>query len=939
LCNKTTELHELLYNNDFNIIAVTESWLSSNISNGLLDPQGAFHVLRRDRTGTSGGGVCAFVNSKLSSKPVDLVDASGLTEVLCFDLFLDYVIRIFVVYRPTASSSIYGSDIFCAKKYLSDTLDIIRNNINPIGPTVIMGDFNLPEINWSDLTSPSYVGQLVCDFCMQHSFVQCVQESTRNNSLLDVILTNDESVFSSISVEAPFSTSDHNLINFSLQSFSTTATGDDSGTAEVLQWNNADYDAMNEFLSTVDWHGIVMTNLTADDLWSAFCQVLQQAIRIFVPSAVTHLDNGGVKRPKQRYPRHINKLLSQKRSTWRLLKNNQECVEISDHYKNLTKNCRMAIREYEIEREMKIINAKNQGTFFKFINKRLACKGSIGLLRDSSGNLVHTDIGKAELLNSFFSDTATKNYCEPSQSTLQRDISASLDDVKFSSSEIYKCLKKCKPKKSCDLDGFNSFLLKQLAPSMSYPISLLFNSLMSTGSLPTAWKKTVISPIFKKGSSSDPANYRPVSISSTFCKLMERVIVTHMLLHLERHNLLSKEQHGFLQKRSTLTNLTETMNDWTLSLENKTTQTAVYIDFKRAFDMVPHDKLLYKLRVYGFGGNLLLWIGNFLKNRTQATKVGSSISSFKSISSGVIQGSCLGPLLFVIYINDITDIIPQPVRHKLYADDLKLYMSVNNSDDLSVYQNTLDEVANWSRTWELPISLSKCCKLDIGHTPVDTDELKLEDAALDSVQVVRDLGILNDQHLSFEAHINEIVKKAYTRGNMILRCFESRNRRCLVKAFTVYVRPVLEFNSPIWSPYLIKLINRIENVQRSFTKRLPGLKHLTYAQRLTVTKLESLELRRLKADLTTMYRIVFNMLTIDISNIFKRTCINFNLRRHAFQLSGSRCYSRIREHFFINRTINVWNSLPVSTDFTNCDAFIDSIDNVFLCRFLKVNFN
>ena len=182
------------------------------------------------------------------------------------------------------------------------------------------------------------------------------------------------------------------------------------------------------------------------------------------------------------------------------------------------------------------------------------------------------------------------------------------------------------------------------------------------------------------------------------------------------------------------------------------------------------------------------------------------------------------------------------------------------------------------------------------------------------------------------------MKKANSRANLTLRFFVSRNRSLLVRAFTTYVRPLLEFNSPIWSPSLIRQINDIENIQRSYTKRLPGLKNCTYHQRLSILNLDSLELRRLNSDLILAYKIVFGHIITSNSNIIRIKNIPFSLRRHGYQLD-TRSYNRTAtRNSFLFRIINVWNNLPVDTNFQSISSFKNSVNPAYLTHFLKVNF-
>ena len=205
---------------------------------------------------------------------------------------------------------------------------------------------------------------------------------------------------------------------------------------------------------------------------------------------------------------------------------------------------------------------------------------------------------------------------------------------------------------------------------------------------------------------------------------------------------------------------------------------------------------------------------------------------------------------------------------------------------------------------------------------------------------MRDLGVVVDSRLTFTDHIAEITKKAHQRANLIFRCFNSNHTDTLLKAFTTYVRPLLEYNSQIWSPITINDIFKIEQVQKQFTKRLPGLSNLTYLQRLQILKLDSLEMRRLRSDLTLLYKIIFNKTGLDNKKfIIIQNRESRQLRSHNFQIRTLHKFNTARsDRCLFNRTVSIWNSLPAETDFKSIKAFTDCITDAFLIEHCRLNF-
>ena len=329
-----------------------------------------------------------------------------------------------------------------------------------------------------------------------------------------------------------------------------------------------------------------------------------------------------------------------------------------------------------------------------------------------------------------------------------------------------------------------------------------------------------------------------------------------------------------------------------------------------------------------------------LFGRSQQVKVGNFFSDSKIITSGVPQGSVLGPILFIFFINDITRTAVPPTIPKLYADDLKVYSSTINDRDGKQFQETLNKITNWAKTWQLPISKEKSKWLlitnknkNLSHAEV---KFELAGVELPEVKDVLDLGINFTSRLNFSKHIAITIAKAKQRLFLLKKSFKSRNTASLILGFKTYVLPILDYCSQVWNPQDYKDMRRIESVQRMFTKRLAGYNCLNYPQRLERAGLCSLELRRLHADLSLCYNILHGNLDTEISNFFQLDTSS-KTRGHTWKLKIYVARLDVRLHYFSYRIINAWNALSQSTvDSSSIASFKCNLKTENLNSFLSM---
>ena len=410
------------------------------------------------------------------------------------------------------------------------------------------------------------------------------------------------------------------------------------------------------------------------------------------------------------------------------------------------------------------------------------------------------------------------------------------------------------PNKSPGPDKIYSRVLKELHEELTEPLTIIFKKSLQEGILPGNWKHSVVTAIFKKGDKSSPNNYRPVSLTSVVCKIMESLVRDAIQHHMESNSLYTHCQHGFRRGRSCVSQLLEVMEDFTNFVENGESFDTIYLDFRKAFDTVPHARLMCKLRAYGVDGKVANWVHNFLSNRTQQVRVGNNFSKCSPVTSGIPQGSVLGPILFTIFINDLPEGLESIC--KIFADDTKIY---NASKHCVSEQNDLNKVLAWSEKWQLYFNTDKCTCIYYGRNNPKNEYYFFEDltsSKLKEGEQEKDLGIIFDPTLKFDIHINTQVDKANKILGTIRRNFSFIDNCIFNHLYKALVRPHLEYGQAVWSPRLIRQSKVIENVQRRATKLVPTIKHLSYEDRLRELNLPSMKYRRLRGDMILVYELL-----------------------------------------------------------------------------------
>ena len=468
-------------------------------------------------------------------------------------------------------------------------------------------------------------------------------------------------------------------------------------------------------------------------------------------------------------------------------------------------------------------------------------------------------------------------------------------------------------------DGISSLLLKSTAYSIAVPLQHIFNLSISTGSFPSIWKRSTVIPIPKTiPPSSSPGDYRPISLLSLVSKLLERHIFNILLDHLYADGTLSDEQFGFLPNRSTTSALLSATQYIFSSLDRGVPMFGVFLDVRKAFDSVSHRLLIEKLLLHHVPLNLVHWFNSYLCNRSQCVRVCNDYSVPAPVYSGVPQGSILGPLLFVLFINDIGSLSLSPhSKLILFADDILLLHPLQSSSDLSPIQSDLNSITSWLSLNLLSVNPAKSKYMIFALKSQQCFDylppLQLNNLSIARVFTFRYLGILLSCNMTWASHISSISKKAKRLLGLIYRQFyKNSSTNTLLSLYLTIVRPVLEYGSPIWDPPSFSLSSTLESVQHFALKLASKSWSQSYDSLLSSLNICSLAHRRMKAKLSLFYKI-----THHLHHSTAPQCqhhIPARPLRYSSHLNFTVPFCRTSRYLnsFFPSTIRLWNNLPSS---------------------------
>ena len=425
-----------------------------------------------------------------------------------------------------------------------------------------------------------------------------------------------------------------------------------------------------------------------------------------------------------------------------------------------------------------------------------------------------------------------------------------------------------KPNSAPGPDKISPRFLQSNAKALAPALAAIFNKSLQEGTVPDDWKCANVTPIHKKGTKSDPGNYRPVSLTSVPCRTMEACIKDEIVDHLVTNSLISDSQHGFMKKKSCTTNLLHFLEKVTAEQDRGNPVDIVYLDFSKAFDKVPHRRLIEKFKAHGITGKVLEWIEAWLSGRTQRTVLYGECSDWADVTSGVPQGSVLGPLAFIIFINDLDAHALLITIMNKFADDTKCGQVVKSPGDVSTLQQCLNDLVDWANKWGMAFNVQKCKVMHVGRTnPKST--YSMNGVNLTTTEAERDIGVKVHHSLRPSLQCSEAAQRGNAVLGQISRSFHYRDRKTFIQLYKQYVRPHLEFAVPAWSPWTQGDIHTLERVQQRAVKMVSGLQGPTYEDKLRELQLLSLADRRTQYDLMQNYKFIRGIDNVNVDIWFK----------------------------------------------------------------------
>ena len=958
--NKVKYLRDTAKESNAPFVVLTETHLKPDILSAEVKIEG-YSLYRADRgPNKSHGGVAIYLRDDLTGQLV-AVGTNSMCETLAIKVKTLNLLLI-AVYRPP------NSTLECFEEAMDicqKAIDEVTNADPKVKDVLVMGDFNLPCISWpsgkiydkqvASKSKEKQQAEILVNFVETNFMENYINTATRGKNTLDLVFTNNHKLVNGYTTTVNNKLSDHHLLtvalNFSYNKEIKDAKVTNPYSTKVFEYKLAeatesDWKRFDRILEQISHKFEEETrDFDVERKLEKLYDNVERATKIVFQKkeAFEEKDEGYEsgenesenipKKTQNKIPKKIRKLMRMKSklsskilssSSWQ--KNYITMIELRKIEEELDESYKA--RRLNQEKDAIKTIKRNPRYFYKYAKKFSKNNGEIAAFVKENGELTDDPGEKSEILRKQYESVAStpmEEFKVPEDFFTEDEVSEHTN-VEQNQPEMIPCIDVCSTEpfvsECIDMlsaraapgpDGIPAEMLKGAKSSFASMLSNILRNSLDTGEIPSILKMAYVTPIHKGDSRSEPANFRPVSLTSHIIKTLERVIRKTLVSHLERNGLMDENQHGSRAKRSTLSQLLKHHDEVLKALEEGENVDSVYTDFAKAFDKCDHGLLLHKLKRVKIKGKIGRWIQSFLRTRQQIILVDKVKSSSSVIVSGIPQGSVLAPILFLIYISDIgKDLIASTLT---YVDDTKVKQNVKSEIDVENLQCELNKLDKWANENNMEFNKKKFQVLRYGEDEVLKNETSYftgnYDEVIERFESLRDLGVELSDDGAFDVHIEKVCKKARQKSGWLFRTFYSRNTIFLRQMFKSLVQPHLDYCSQLWSPSEGPNLDKVEKVLKDFTKRIPELQNMNYWQRLEKMNMSS-EQRRIER-----YKIIYIWKTMnDLVPNCGLEWTEAGDRRGRIclipKLKGSTKVQKLRQQSFQMSGPRLWNCLPKS---------------------------
>ena len=840
----------------YDVITISETLLKPH-SKVNLRLSGFYDIMRRDRP-DFGGGVAIYVKECISYKRLYEAECKNI-EVMWLQLnTIEGKILLCNAYRPPDYGGFW--------EHFDRNIEYVKEKYDA-KYMLILGDLN------GDFSTDN--GTHLKNVCSNHNLLCHIYEPTRitdkTRTCLDQIISNMPNFISQTYVSPPVSTNDHCTVGVNLD---LKIPKEPPYERIVWDYKHGDYPGFRTALETANWEQCFDGDV--NDVCAKWSDTFLCIARRFIPCKEVLI------RPNDK-PWFNNALRLLRRKVKRLFHKakKSKSTEHWEDYKKERNNYQSELDDaeetYKKSKAESLVKSRNTKEWWGTVKDMLGRGGqdTYPTMHNSSENtFVSDNKSKADLFNSFFlshSNIDTSHAELPADEVFQN--APFLENIVTTEAEVADLLKCIDPTKATGPDGISPRLLKEAGLTIVPSLTKLFNLSLSTAKVPLEWKKANVTPIHKKDDRSFVNNYRPISILCVLSKLLEKIVFKHVYNFLHEHGLLTRFQSGFIPGDSTVNQLAFLYHTLSKALDEKKDVRIVFCDISKAFDKVWHSGIIFKLKQIGIRGVLLEWFRDYLQNRLQRVVIRGQNSDWGEIKAGVPQGSVLGPLLFLIYINDIVNGVNSNIR--LFADDTTLYISVddpnnvtNATDAATQLNDDMITIKSWADQWLVTFNPTKTKTMTITNKKVEHPPLYFDNTELKSVKEHKHLGLTFKSNLSWSSHTSEIVQNGSKMCDVLKKFKYQIDRKSLETIYFSFIRPKLEYACSVWDDCTERDKIALDNVQHNAARIVTGAKKGT-SHALVHDELQwpSLSERRTQFKLKHMHRIVHNTAPSYLSDI------------------------------------------------------------------------